>query len=75
VTCSTEPGAHAPQRAPSRTAIVEVQKTLNDRLNNTPMIRPVCLAVIVGVMVDQIMLDGQFMAGALRMVADILAHF
>jgi hypothetical protein len=38
------------------------------------MIRPVCLAVIVGVMADQIMYDGYFMAGAIRMFADILAH-
>ena len=39
------------------------------------MIRPVCLAVIVGVMVDQIMFGGQFMAGALGMLADIRRHF
>jgi len=35
------------------------------------MIRPVCLAVIVGVMADQIVLHGQFMAAFLGMLADI----
>jgi len=38
------------------------------------MIRPVCLAVIVGVMADQIMFGGRFMAGVLGMLAEILRH-
>jgi len=39
------------------------------------MIRPVCLFIIVGVMADQIMFGGQFMAGVLGMLADMRRHF
>jgi len=53
---------------------VDVQKRLKHLVNHAPMIRPVCLTVIVAVMADQVMYDGYFMGGFLRMFADILAH-
>jgi len=38
------------------------------------MIRVMCLAFILGVMVDQLLLDGTFTAAGLRMLAQIRAH-
>lgn len=39
------------------------------------MIRPICLAVILAVLVDQLLLHGLYTATMLRMLADIRAHF
>jgi hypothetical protein len=55
--------------------VIRIQKALNEAPNNRRMIRPVCLAVIVGVMADQIVLHGQFMAALLGMLVDIRHHF
>ncbi len=66
---------NGPRRIPPDAVnVVGVQKPLNETPNNGRMIRPVCLAVIVAVMADQMMFGGQFMAGVLGMLAEILRH-
>jgi hypothetical protein len=38
------------------------------------MTRVICLAIVLGVMVDQLLLDGTYTDVALRMLSDIDAH-
>jgi hypothetical protein len=52
-----------------------VKEVLTSAAQSVAMLRVVCLAWILGVAVDQLLLDGTYTAVVLRMLSDIRAHF